>query len=115
MSDMHMYDILAKLDNNKPKVLKENFNNDNALKGNPENTMRSLLSKIDEGLDANQRSVNQMPSTHVMGKEVKGKKHPASQFLVGGKEVEADEESGEEELVEAKAFEGSFEDFLGKS
>ena len=42
------------------------------------NAMKSLL----EGLDAQQKSVNQMPSTHKMGKN--GAKHPASKFLVGG-------------------------------
>ena len=42
------------------------------------NAMKSIL----EGLDAQQKSVNQMPSTHRMGKN--GAKHPASKYLVGG-------------------------------
>ena len=42
------------------------------------NAMKSLL----EGLDAQQKSVNQMPGTHDMAKN--GAKHPASKYLVGG-------------------------------
>jgi len=42
------------------------------------NAMKSLL----EGLDAQQKSVNQMPGTHKMAKN--GAKHPAEKFLVGG-------------------------------
>ncbi len=48
------------------------------------NQMKSLL----EGLDATQKSVNQMPGTHKMGKST-ATKHPASKYLVGG---EFDEE-----------------------
>lgn len=48
------------------------------------NAMKSLL----EGLDAQQKSVNQMPGTHTMAKATA--KHPAEKFLVGG---EHDEES----------------------
>jgi len=42
------------------------------------NAMKALL----EGLDAQQKSVNQMPGTHNMAKN--GAKHPAEKFLVGG-------------------------------
>ena len=48
------------------------------------NAMKAIL----EGLDAQQTSVNQMPSTHKMGKN--GAKHPASKFLVGGEYDEYD-------------------------
>lgn len=57
------------------------------------NAMRSLL----EGLDAQQKSVNQMPSTHTMAKNT-DTKHPASNFLVGGEEGEP--EAGKEVVDE---------------
>ena len=60
------------------------------------NAMKAIL----EGLDAQQTSVNQMPSTHKMGKN--GAKHPASKFLVGGEfDEERDYPTADDELEEA--------------
>lgn len=56
----------------------------------------AAMKKLLEGLDSQQKSVNQMPGTHVMAKH--GAKHPASNFLVGG---EFDEDG--QELAEAEA------------
>lgn len=62
------------------------------------NAMKSLL----EGLDAQQKSVNQMPSTHKMGKN--GTKHPASKFLVGGEFDDEREYPGPDDEYDEEEF-----------
>jgi len=102
MRDSQMFDILQNLDKkvSKKQNLNESagehnvsshttidVNGDGALQKNNQTTMRGILDSIQEGLDANQRKVNQMPGPHKMRK-AGAKKHPAGKFLVGGEEGE---------------------------
>lgn len=47
-------------------------------------TEKDAMRRLLEGLDSAQQSVHQMPGTHKMSPDHKGKPHPASKFLVGG-------------------------------
>jgi len=52
-----------------------------------DNSNTGTMKQILEGLDSAQQSVNQMSSTHKMGKST-ATKHPASKYLVGGEHDE---------------------------
>ncbi len=77
-------------------------------------TVKSQNTNLKEGLDSQQRSVNQMPGSHVMGKN--GQKHPASNFLVGDKQDEVNNEITPDEVIAAwkRVFPNSAA-FAGKS
>lgn len=53
------------------------------LKVNPAREEKNAMKAILEGLDAQQKSVNQMPAQHKMAKST-ATAHPASKYLVGG-------------------------------
>lgn len=87
MKDQDMLNILANLDGVESGTT---TTADGQKKPNAAAQEKDAMKTLLEGLDAQQRSVNQMPGTHKMGKNTKSK-HPASKYLVGG-EYEDEEE-----------------------